>query len=112
MAETPRNPDGTQAAKTRKIGRAVRSTQRAAKSSKKPDLDARNERMVGPRKPMGPPLKDSVSRRSTSRARAKSASTPTDPARPRASRKRQPTGRKTSTRGRATRGGSTRKRRR
>ena len=58
MAETPRNPDGRRAAKTRKIGRAVRSTQRAAKSSKKPDLDERNQRMVGPRKPMGPPLKD------------------------------------------------------
>jgi hypothetical protein len=111
MAETPRNPDGTQAAKTRKIGRAIRSTQRAAKSSKKPDLDARNERMVGPRKPMGPPLKDPVSGRAAARARASSASRPTDPAMPRASRK-QPTARKSSTRGRATKRGSTTKRRR
>ena len=110
MAETPRNPDGRQAAKTRKIGRAVRSTQRAAKSSKKPDLDERNQRMVGPRKPMGPPLKDPG--RASSRARARSTSTPTDPAMPRATRKGQPTGRKTSTRGRGTRGGTTRKRRR
>jgi hypothetical protein len=97
MADTPRDPDGTQAAKTRRIGGPVRSTRRrSTRSSAKPDLDARNERMVGPRKPMGPPLKDPVSKRAASRVR--SSSTPTDPAMLRLSRKRPST---TSTRRRA-----------
>ena len=58
--ETPREPDGKDAAKTRDVGRPVRATARAATAraaaAARPDLDARNERMVGPRSPMGPPL--------------------------------------------------------
>lgn len=108
MADTPRDADGTQVAKTRKAGRPVRSTPRSARKLTKPDLDARNERMIGPRKPMGPPLEDPVSSRAASRAR--SSSTPTDPAMPALSRKKPST--KTSTRRRAKKAPSTRKRRR
>src|SRR5262245_4756948 len=90
--ETARDPDGMEAAKTRDAGRPVRATARAAtaRAATRPDLDARNERMVGPRKPMGPPLREPQAglarRRATAGPRAAGAR-PTDPAAPPATRK-------------------------
>jgi hypothetical protein len=113
--ETPREPDGTDAAKTRDAGRPVRATARAAtaRAAARPDLDARNERMVGPRKPMGPPLTEppaGLARRRAAAGPRAAGARPTDPASPAAPRS-APRRTRASARTRARRASAARKRR-
>jgi hypothetical protein len=97
--ETPRDPAGKEASKSREAGRPARATNRAAKArAKMPDLDTRNERMMGPRKPMGPPLLESSAAAKSKRAVSRSRSKPTDPESPSTSATRAP-GRKRAARG-------------
>jgi hypothetical protein len=104
MADETPDPVGKESAKSRDAGRPARATQRALKArGKTPDLDARNERMIGPRKPMGPPLKESSP--SSARRRAVSGATvkPTDPeTATRRARKAKPAGRKRAAKARRT----------
>jgi hypothetical protein len=93
MADDTADPAGKETAKSREAGPPQRATRRAAKTrARKPDLDERNERMVGPRKPMGPPLQESTPSAAARRASARSRVKATDPETPspaprRASRK-------------------------
>ena len=78
MADERPEPAGKQTAKARDAGRPTRASGRAAKARRdKPNLDERNERMVGPRKPMGPPLEESTAK--GRRAERASRVKPTDP---------------------------------
>ena len=93
MADEPRKPDGKQRATESKAGSVTRleSLSRAAlRPAPKPDLDLRNQQMVGPRKPMGPPLEEpdrGAARRSAARASQVEA---TDPAATRTAERREP----------------------
>jgi hypothetical protein len=82
MPDEPRKPDGSQKANESAAGRVTqleRSLVRAASQTRMPDLDLRNEQMVGPRKPAGPPLQEPEPRKSV-RASSRAAAEPTDPA--------------------------------
>jgi len=84
MADEERKPDGKQKASESKAGNVTRleSLSRAAmRSAPKPDLDMRNQQMVAPRKPMGPPLEEPDASLAPRRlARAAQTIAPTDPA--------------------------------
>jgi hypothetical protein len=82
MVDELPKPDGYESADEGKAGRVTRLeslTRAAMKPAPKPDLDLRNQQMVGPRKAAGPPLQEPDTRAST-RAVAGEKVDPTDPA--------------------------------
>jgi|SoiMetStandDraft_5_1073268.scaffolds.fasta_scaffold175010_2 hypothetical protein len=93
MADEPRKPDGKQRATESKAGSVTRLeslTRSALRPAPKPDLDLRNQQMVGPRRPAGPPLEEPDRGAGTRSAARASQVEPTDPAVTRTAERREP----------------------
>jgi hypothetical protein len=93
MADEPRKPDGKQRATESKAGTVTRLeslTRSALRPAPKPDLDLRDQQMVGPRKPMGPPLEEPDLGAARRRAVRAPQAEPTDPAATRTAERREP----------------------